>query len=258
MEKNERELHESYYGTDNTGQFLRYEWYAQNYFKNIKGKKILEIGCGDGGVIKLLKDRNEVFAVDLSKRGVEFLKKMGIKASLKDISKEKLPFEDSKFDYVIILETLEHLKSPQFTIEEIQRVLKKDGVMIASTPNPRTAHKLIYPALFKYRGFRDYLENNRFEILSSSTYGICPPFWRNLKIYLERKHSQQRAEKNVKGDKSPTSMSKLSRLFSNRLFNAIKPRIFAWSFVFVCKNVNPEGAKNLYAELADETKMAYQ
>lgn len=258
MEENEKKLHEGYYKTDNTGQILRYEWYAQKYFENVRGKKILEIGCGDGGVINLLRERNDVFAVDLSKKGVEFLKKMGIKASLKDISKEKLPFEDSKFDYVIILETLEHLKSPQFAIEEIQRVLKRNGIMIVSTPNPRTAHKLIYPSLFKQKNFKEYLENNRFEVLSTSNYGICPPFWINLKNYLEKKHSNQRMEKGKKGDRSPTSMSKLARLFSNRLFNTLKPNALAWSFVFICKNINPHGAKDLYAELADETKMAYQ
>ena len=158
--KEEKKIHEEYYVSKDSGQKLRYKWYKEKYFENVKNKKILEIGCGDGGVIQYLKNANEVYAVDISKNAVKFLSTKGIKPYLVDISAESLPFKDSTFDYVIILETLEHLKSPQYAIQDIQTVLKKAGTMVASIPNPKTGHKLLYPALFKFSNFKKYLENN--------------------------------------------------------------------------------------------------
>jgi ubiquinone/menaquinone biosynthesis C-methylase UbiE len=253
----EKEVHEKYYVKENTGQILRYKWYAEKFFKNIKNKIILEIGCGDGGVVQFLKEHNEVYAADISKNGVEYLKKKGIKSSLVNISEDKLPFENGKFDYVIILETLEHLKSPQFAIEEIQRVLKKNGVMIASTPNPKTTHKLMYPTLFKYQNFKEYLENNRFRLIETATYGICPPFWKYLKSMIERKYVDEKKALSESKEDKPGSLSKIARVLSGGFFEKMKPKIFGWSFVFVCENISPTGAKDLYTEIANETKGAY-
>lgn len=46
-----------------------------------------------------------------------------------------LPFADQQFDYVVLAEVIEHLRSPFFAVREISRVLKKDGILILSTPN---------------------------------------------------------------------------------------------------------------------------
>jgi len=257
MVKSDKGVYEDYFGSAGGGHNLRYKWYINKYFRNIKNKKILEIGCGDGGLVQFLKKDNDTYAVDISKAGVSFLKKIGIKAFLKDMSFEKLPFDDGTFDYVIILEVLEHLKAPQSSLEEIQRVLKKGGIMIASTPNPRTTHKFLYPSLFTHSGFRDYLKNNKFTIIESTTFGICPPFWKIMKSSLERRHFNSRLSvRKNKSEKSPL-FSRLSVFLSKGLFNHIKPKIFGWSFVYVCKNTNPSGAKNLYKEIAGETKIAY-
>jgi ubiquinone/menaquinone biosynthesis C-methylase UbiE len=252
----EKKIHENYYLNKKTTQVLRYEWFAKKYFKNVKGKKILEIGCGDGGILQFLKDNNEVHAVDISKNAVKFLREYGINAKISDISEERLPFKDKNFDYVIILETLEHLKSPQFAIEEIQRVLKKGGIMIASTPNPRTGHKFIYPCLFRLNNLKEYLMNNGFVIKETSKYGICPPLWKNIKNKVDRQWIIQK-KKSVKNGDGITMFSRVARHLSSDIANKLKHHKFAWSFVFVCINANPNGAKKLYFDIAQETKGAY-
>ena len=52
-------------------------------------------------------------------------------------SVEKLPFENEQFDIVISFETIEHVKESvqKSFLNEIKRVLKKDGMLIMSTPN---------------------------------------------------------------------------------------------------------------------------
>lgn len=254
--KEEKEIYEDYYKTKDSCQSIMYKWYKDKYFGKIKDKKILEIGCGNGGVVQYLKQDNEVHAVDISKNAVEFLNCKGIESYLADISVEPLPFNDKTFDDVIVLETLEHLKSPQYAIEEIQRVLKKDGIMIASVPNPRTGHKFIYPSLFKFSNFKEYLINNKFLIKSVTTYGICPPFWDYLKPILVKEWHKQKRGLDLEKEET-TSLSKLARLLSSDSINKIKPKMYGWSFVYECINVNPDGAKHLYKEIADETKEAY-
>ena len=43
-------------------------------------------------------------------------------------------FEDKKFDYIFIMEVLEHVHNPIKAIKEIRRTLKKGGKLIMSTP----------------------------------------------------------------------------------------------------------------------------
>lgn len=47
-----------------------------------------------------------------------------------------LPFEDNTFDFVFALEIMEHVESPTSMLTECRRVLKPDGALILSVPNP--------------------------------------------------------------------------------------------------------------------------
>lgn len=52
---------------------------------------------------------------------------------------EKLPFDDGSFDAVVFNELLEHLRiNPIFTLSEVLRVMKPDGILTLSTPNLRS------------------------------------------------------------------------------------------------------------------------
>lgn len=46
-----------------------------------------------------------------------------------------LPFRDNVFDKVLIIHTLKHLRCPYFTLREVYRVLKKDGLLVVIVPN---------------------------------------------------------------------------------------------------------------------------
>ena len=50
-----------------------------------------------------------------------------------DINK-KLPFEDQKFDTVILSDVLEHVTEPFKLINEIHRLLSKDGILFMNVP----------------------------------------------------------------------------------------------------------------------------
>lgn len=247
----EKKLHEDYYAKSDNSGFSRYQWFAEKFFRNSAGGKILEIGCGDGGVVQYLGGKNKVFAADISRNAVKFSKLKGVESFLVDVSKENLPFDDQSIDAVIALEVLEHLKSPQNAIEEIQRVLKKNGKLVVSIPNPRTGHKFLYPSLFEYENFKNYLLNNGFAVLSTTTYGICPPFWKQIRRLIVREKKRQHP-----GGMGKLSvfLPKVSRFFSSGFLVFIRPKMFGWSFVYECLNENPKGSKSIYEQIVDETK----
>jgi len=166
-----------YYEGARHGWEERYVWTVKRFLgDSAVGLKVLEVGCGDGGVIELLHQHNEVFGVDVSQSGVTVCQQKGLSVSLLDASTEPLPFTDDAFDLVICLETLEHLKNPQYAVDEIRRVLKDENLFITSVPNPKTGHPFIYPGLFHYRNFSAFLEQNGFGVVDCDGWGRAAVF----------------------------------------------------------------------------------
>ena len=102
------------------------------FAKNIKGKKILDIGCGNCRNLIPFKD-NELYGIDFSKKMIKnakkFCKNNKLKVNLLVADATKIPFEDNYFDIVICISVLHHL-NPQDVkkvLKEIYRILKKDG-----------------------------------------------------------------------------------------------------------------------------------
>ncbi|MBS3175939.1 class I SAM-dependent methyltransferase [Candidatus Woesearchaeota archaeon] len=48
----------------------------------------------------------------------------------------KIPFQNEQFDYVTMVAVIEHLKNPKEVIDEINRILKPNGLLIITTPFP--------------------------------------------------------------------------------------------------------------------------
>lgn len=64
------------------------------------------------------------------------IRSLGLNVVKCNIETERLPFEDASFDAVIFNELFEHLRiNPIFTLSEMLRVLKPNGLLTVSTPN---------------------------------------------------------------------------------------------------------------------------
>ena len=108
--------------------------------------KILDIGCGDGGLLALAKSRKKFigyYGTDLAQVAINRAKKNVIYKT-GDIRKcyfkranldEKLPFTDNFFDAVTCIAVLEHIFDPYFGVKEINRILKNRGEFILEVPN---------------------------------------------------------------------------------------------------------------------------
>lgn len=102
-------------------------------------ENILDIGCGTGYFAHLLKTmypNANVFGVDISERALTIGRKKYKNISLLNADAEvKLPFKNNTFDLVISGEYIEHIKDVDTNLLEINRVLKKGGTLIITTPN---------------------------------------------------------------------------------------------------------------------------
>lgn len=104
-----------------------------------KDSLVLEAGCGVGAQTKIIATKNpesHFISVDLSEDSIREAQKMikstGIKnVELKQADIYNLPFKDETFDSVIICFVLEHLHNPGQALNELKRVLKKGGTMVA-------------------------------------------------------------------------------------------------------------------------------
>jgi len=107
---------------------------------NVKDKKILDLGCGSGFYSSLLyKKGAKIKGIDLSKTLIKLAKEQAQEVEFKvgDIVK-KLPYKNSEFDIVLSSLVLGHLDSWDNVLEEINRILKKNGIFIFSNYNPVT------------------------------------------------------------------------------------------------------------------------
>jgi len=99
---------------------------------SLAGKMVLDIPCGDGRAsYEFIKKGARVKAFDLYP---EFMKLSEIKAEYADLSTQ-LPVESNSIDYLICQEGIEHIPDQLKTLQEFNRVLKKGGVLIITTPN---------------------------------------------------------------------------------------------------------------------------
>lgn len=120
-------------------------WYRFHTMMNmIRGRhlSVLEIGAGDGDVVlNLSKKGYRCFAMDISdirlKKYENEAKQHGIRQLLGNVE-DKIPLEDESMDVVLCGEIIEHVPDNDKAVQEIHRVLKRNGQFILSVPYRET------------------------------------------------------------------------------------------------------------------------
>lgn len=129
----------------------------------VEGRRILDIGTGNGQIAHYFSARNEVYSVDV----VDQRRVVTDKVKFQLISSEALPFEDAFFDIVVSHHVIEHVEDQTLHMSEIRRVLKKDGVCYLGTPNkssPFMAGHKGNDQVLRYEEMAPLFENNGFRV----------------------------------------------------------------------------------------------
>lgn len=109
--------------------------------KPLIGRKILDIGCGNGEIADFLRHMgNEVTCVDIEDQRLD-----DNQCEFLPVDSELLPFSAHSFDIVLSNHVIEHVSHHILHLSEISRVLTPRGVCYLATPN----RYFIYDAHYK-------------------------------------------------------------------------------------------------------------
>lgn len=111
--------------------------------EKVTGKEILELGCADGMLSKILSGRfDNLICVDASKIHTDAVKKLVPSATVITSLFEDLNFE-KKFDTIIVGHVLEHVSNPIETLRNLLKFCHKKTTVIITVPNGNSIHRLI-------------------------------------------------------------------------------------------------------------------
>ncbi len=105
----------------------------------IRPTRVLDIGCGNGIFSLYVKKKTNCHLTGVD--GSEYALKQAHKAGfdevhqITDFSKDKLPFEDNSFDFVLCKDVYEHLLHPQDINREVVRVMAPGAKFLLHVPN---------------------------------------------------------------------------------------------------------------------------
>ncbi len=203
---------------------------------NFKNMKILDIGCANGIYKRDFIKNNEFYGIDNDRSLLSIAERKGYKTFNVDINfQKKLHFKNEEFDIVICFDILEHLINPISFLNEVNRILKKNGLLFISVPN---SLNIISRINFLFGNPTDITDTNHFlkkpfsEHLHLITYKKIIQILEGYKYkviykdyYLPKKIRHKKLLK-FQFLLNTANLLKLNFLF---------PGLFSFAFLFVCK-----------------------
>jgi len=148
-------------------------------YKNPKGKKFLDLGCGTGEFLFVVQNLGyEAYGVDFNEKAINIAKnRLGIENVYSDDVLHFLEDKKEEYDVITAFEIIEHLNNPKKLLELVYQSLKPGGYFALSLPNRERYFGRIDPKIeswdFPYqhltrwnlKSLKRFIKNHGFEIV---------------------------------------------------------------------------------------------
>jgi len=158
--------------------------------------KILEIGCGAGGMLEDLEHWGSPYGLDIAEAALPYWRERGLKSVVLGDTRG-LPYQDEQFDVVIAIDVLEHVDDDVGALAEIRRVCKSGGRVILTVPAfqllwSRRDVQCHHKRRYRIGDVTQKMEHGGFRVLKS-TYINMPLFFPLLMMVKAGQLSSKRA-----------------------------------------------------------------
>lgn len=117
-------------------QLLTCVRFLRPHLKRMEGS-VLDVGCGEMPFRSLLPASAQYTGIDVASAG-DFGMRGGDQVI--EFDGVNIPFADESFDFILCTEVLEHAAEPMALIEEMRRVLRVGGTLLATVPFSARVH----------------------------------------------------------------------------------------------------------------------
>jgi len=151
-------------------------WYNKwvfDLFNKYLSNTILEVGCGNGNFTDKLAPFGNVYAIDIDRTLIaktkQKIKKRAV-VGFGDIEKGKFFFRNIKFDSIVCINVLEHIKNDDYALRNITKLLKRNGIFILLVPSHQSLYGKIDEAIGHFRRYEkkiimNKIKRNKFKII---------------------------------------------------------------------------------------------
>jgi 2-polyprenyl-3-methyl-5-hydroxy-6-metoxy-1,4-benzoquinol methylase len=102
--------------------------------RDARGRKLLDVGCGEGQLIQTAKDEGwDAVGIDLSESAIRLCRERGLPASQTDFFDSRL--DHQRFDAIVMSELIEHVPAPARFLRRAEELLEEGGTLYLTTPN---------------------------------------------------------------------------------------------------------------------------
>lgn len=175
---------------------------------NLPGKKVLDIGCGNGWLCRSMADAGyEVYGLDASDTGIEHAKKLVPEGTflVESIDEHTSAFGNEYFDIVVSTEVIEHLYDPEVLLRLTRKSLKPGGHVVITTPYHGYLKNLLISVFDKWdhhhqcerhgghikffsrSSLVEMLKKNNLEITSFSGLGRMHWLWKSMLVVSRKR-----------------------------------------------------------------------
>jgi SAM-dependent methyltransferase len=222
MDKIDYEIYWDNYSTHSEHPSVRLRYrFIINQLKKIHFNSLLDIGCGDGYLINLIKNNfpgKKLYGTDISIKAIKLnsSRYKDIQFFPLDISSKKID-ENNKYDVVICSEVIEHLENWEQALKNLSNLINENGYLILTTQSGKRYLSDINNGHLQHYGLSNLeIELSKVNLNPFTSYKKGWPFYEMQKWVYEK--NENTAKNFHTGEKGNSLFGKFLFKFTYFLF----------------------------------------